>query len=225
MHVRTALLGAAVFAACLGVQSARATILYGLLSDFQDGTAQGWREGSSSFNPPTNQPSGGPLGAGDRYLRNISSGSGAGGKNVTFNTTTWTGDYLSAGINRLQLDVKNFGSASVPLRAGLRRTNSERYITEAAVVIPGDGQWHSIAIDITENKMVPYGGVATYEEVMSDVRDLRIMIAENATWQGTPINTTMGYDNILALPEPTSVAMILAGALMLATGRGRRTVR
>ena len=51
-----------------------AAVTLGQQDTFSDGSTQGWSEGLVSPNPPTNIATGGPAGAGDRYLQNISSG-------------------------------------------------------------------------------------------------------------------------------------------------------
>src|SRR5688572_16024391 len=80
-----------------------AQVVFGQVDDSQDGTTMGWDEGSASINPPTNQPTGGPAGANDRYLQNISSGGGgAGSRMVMLNfTPRWDGDYNAVGVTRL----------------------------------------------------------------------------------------------------------------------------
>lgn len=49
-------------------------IVVGQIDDFQDGSTQGW----GGYAVPTNVPTGGPSGAGDKYLKltsNVSQGS------------------------------------------------------------------------------------------------------------------------------------------------------
>ena len=53
-----------------------AQIFPGFLNDFEDGTTQGWSNGGSSPNPPTNIPDGGPGGAGDAFLEERDLGGG-----------------------------------------------------------------------------------------------------------------------------------------------------
>src|SRR3712207_4557029 len=56
-------------------------VTLGQVDTFQDGSTMNWQEGGNSPNPPTNVASGGPAGAGDRYLENDSSGGfGAGSR-------------------------------------------------------------------------------------------------------------------------------------------------
>ena len=117
----------------------------GQVDDFEDGTVMGWTEGPVSPNPPTNLPSGGPAGAGDNYLRNISSGgAGPGSKLIMFNLTQWTGNYTAAGVTRIDLQMANFGAATLHMRIAIQGgALTTRYASTTAVALPADGVWHS----------------------------------------------------------------------------------
>ncbi len=62
----------------------------GQVDDFEDGTPQGWGKGSGTIGtviPPSNMANGGPNGAGDNYLQNISTGGfGANSRMSMFNS-------------------------------------------------------------------------------------------------------------------------------------------
>src|SRR5688500_16552807 len=93
-----ALAPVAVLACSLLLTSTASAVTFGQLDNFQSGTTAGWDHGSRSDNPPTDIPTGGPAGAGDRFLRNVSQGSGAGSRQVMFNQAQWTGNYSAAGV-------------------------------------------------------------------------------------------------------------------------------
>jgi len=79
----------ALFCPLLASLEAHAGVAFGQLDDFQSGT-QGWQQGFTSLTQPTVISTGGPNGAGDPYLQNVSSGNfGSGGKQVVFNTVQW----------------------------------------------------------------------------------------------------------------------------------------
>jgi hypothetical protein len=68
------------------------------LDTFQGGTLLGWGGGAS----PTNIATGGPAGAGDRYLQVTGSGAGgAGGVPATSNGVQWSGNYSAAGVTAI----------------------------------------------------------------------------------------------------------------------------
>jgi len=93
----------------------------GTLDDFESGGTMGWRKGASSTNPPTNINTGGPQGAGDNYLQTVSTGGvGADSKQVIFNTAQWTGDYVTAGVSEIAMDLRNSGGSTLHMRIALR---------------------------------------------------------------------------------------------------------
>src|SRR5580765_6962808 len=111
----------AVIFCLLAVPLCALAINFGQVDTFQDGTTMGWQEGTPSPNPPTNVPSGGPAGAGDAYVQNISSGGfGSGAKMVMFNDAQWSGSYNAAGVTRLTADMANQGATTLHMRVAIR---------------------------------------------------------------------------------------------------------
>jgi hypothetical protein len=181
-------------------QHARA-IAFGQVDTFQNGTTQGWEEGGVSPNPPTNIATGGPAGAGDRYLQNISSGgSGAGSRMVMFNAAQWTGDYRTKGIDRITAQLANFGSTTLYMRVAIRGgSNSAVYCSGSPFILPPDGRWRSVNFDLTAATMANVGGANTLDEVLSNVIEVRILSAiGGASFTGDPTAATLGIDNITA---------------------------
>ncbi len=184
----------------------------GQVDTFQDGTTMFWEEGTPSPNPPTNVPTGGPAGAGDAYLENISSGGfGAGSRMLMFNDVQWTGNYNAAGVTRLTADMANFGATTLHMRVTIRGgPNVSTYGSTASVDLPPDGVWRPVMFDLTPSGLTVIGGADTLAEVLADVTELRILSAESGpSFQGDPIAATLGMDNLRATaggaPTPTSV--------------------
>src|SRR5688572_15282094 len=65
---------------------------------FQGGTTEGWGGGAA----PTNVASGGPAGAGDRFLQLTSFN-----RLATENTAQWAGNYAAAGVMDVSVDFLN----------------------------------------------------------------------------------------------------------------------
>ncbi len=199
---------AAVFLSLLcvgiGVSTADAQQV-GQTDDFSNETTQGWSDGASSPNPPTLVMSGGPQGVNDAYLETTSSGvTGPGGRQVVFNLSQWTGDYLAAGIEAVSVDVLNTGSSNVSMRLGVAETVSSptatnRFITTSTQPVFNSGGWQTITFDITESAMTNAGGSLTYAQVLASVAEMRIYVSVPLTWQGVNIESTLGLDNITAL--------------------------
>jgi hypothetical protein len=197
--------------------SARATISFGQVDNFEDGTTMSWAEGGVSPNPPTNIATGGPAGLGDNYLQNLSSGgTGAGSRMIMFNNDQWTGDFVSAGVTRLDAMVRATGNA-LAVRVGILGSDGTIYVSQPAVPVPNDGAWHAAAFNLTPAGMVVVQGTGTLATVLSDVSEMRILSANAASWLGDSIVATMGFDNLTAAPEPGALSLLgigVAGSLL-----------
>jgi hypothetical protein len=185
---------------------ATAQISAGQLDDFQQGGAQGWQEGASSPNPPQVISTGGPAGAGDAFLQNLSSGSGsAGGKMTVFNTNSrWRGNYIDAGITALEADLNNLGSTPLTIRFDLVRldpmTNSQQVFTQGFELEPGSG-WQRATFSLEIDDLFTSGDPAA---ILSDVRQLRIVHDPRATPSDPqpPVSGLLAIDNIRAVGAP-----------------------
>jgi len=188
-----------ILCALLAAPAAAPAVECGQSDDFEDGTTQGWEEGAFSPNPPTNVPNGGPGGAGDNYLRNVSSGGhGPGSKMVMYNLTQWIGDYLSAGVTRVEADVANFGATPLAVRVGVEGTLT-RFVSTDGAAIPADGQWYHVVFDLSASGMTLTLGTETLTTVLSNVEQFRILSSADPAWEGDAIVGTMGVDNITAV--------------------------
>ena len=173
----------------------------GQVDDFEDGTVMGWTEGVVSPNPPTNQPNGGPAGAGDNYLLNNSAGGlGAGSRLVMFNVTQWAGNYPAAGVTRIDLQMANFGATTLHMRIAIQGgVLGTRYASATAVALPADGVWYSASFGLTSADLTNVGGLSTLADVLASVSTLRILSASaGPAWQGDAIVASLGVDNIQA---------------------------
>lgn len=87
---------------------------------FQDGTTNGWSvsiQDMSSPTPPVNVPTGGPGGAGDGFLQITAvAGVGPGNRLSAINIRQWTGDFITAGITTVRMDLRNLGPSDLSLR-------------------------------------------------------------------------------------------------------------
>jgi hypothetical protein len=180
----------------------------GHVDDFEDGTTQGWEEGEGTItpnpNPPTNVANGGPTGAGDNFLENVSSGgAGAGSRQLIFNTSAnWTGDFVAAGINSIRVDVQVDASSQGPLqlRIAFEGTNGARFASTNPVEVPDDGDWHTINIPFNASAMTQILAGATFAQAAAGVTEVRLIHRPtSAGWQGASYDGLVGYDNISTL--------------------------
>jgi hypothetical protein len=174
-------------------------ITAGQVDDFEDGTVQNWTEGEPSPNPPTNIPTGGPNGADDNYLQNVSAGgSGSGSAQVMFNFTQWTGDYDAAGVVLIEADVANFGTTDLHMRIAFEGAAGTRYGSATAVDLPAGSGWIHARFEFSDLSLIQ--GSDPLSAVLANVTTLRLLsAAAGPQWEGDRIAATLGADNITAL--------------------------
>lgn len=192
-----------------------AQVVLGQVDDFQDGTLKNWAGGDTRVNVAT----GGPAGSGDRYLRiNSTGGSGGGSRLATFNDTQWAGNYTSAGITSIGVDLINLGSTALEIRLVLfyfGSPNARFTSTNAFTLAVGSG-WRHAQFSMSESAMTRVGGTGIFNTMMGNMG--RIMLRHDVgtpSSGGTAVVGSMGIDNVRAVPEPASIAVLLAGCAVL----------
>jgi hypothetical protein len=190
------------FLSAAPARTADAAIVFGQLDDFENGTTMGWAEGGSTPNEPAAELSGGPQGAGDAYLRNLSEGFGAGSKQAMLNFSQWTGNYNAAGVNRIDAWVANFGPDPLRLRVNIFSPTSQFSSTDGIDLAP-DGIWRRVHFDLTKSTLV--SGSGTVAAALSNVTQLNLISAPNPVPRSflvPPVNATLGVDDLRAMrPE------------------------
>ncbi|MBT3200876.1 MAG: PEP-CTERM sorting domain-containing protein [Phycisphaerales bacterium] len=173
----------------------------GQADDFQDGTTQNWTTGFSNPTPPVNVADGGPQGAGDAFLRVVSSGIGSSGSRpVIFNFTQWTGDYLTAGVDEIRMDLNNSGPNPLVLRLLLDGAGGQFHTDGVALAVASG--WQSATFSVAPGSLISDGGVDS-SATMAGVTQLWIYHDPTAgLFPGPKIAAEYGVDNITAFPEP-----------------------
>lgn len=165
----------------------------------------------------SNVPNGGPLGAGDNYLLVTSTGlGGPGSRLATYNDFQWAGDYLSQNVTGIQVDVANFSDDPIHLRAFLMFGPGGFFTSTDPIIIPADGLWHQIYFGMTASDLTAVDGGWDLNETLADLP--RLMIRHQEGEPGgigapLPFAGAMGLDNITALPEPGTIALLSLGGL------------
>lgn len=192
-------------------------ITLGQIDDFQDGTTQGWGGNSA----PTNVASGGPDGAGDRYLQVSSANFHLGARNLL----QWTGDYLAEGVTELVFDLKNFGTNKVELRVSVFGPGGTFTSTDETVLTGGSG-WVSASFSLSEAELTRTQGTGTLDQTLAGVTTLLLRHDPDPIsppGQANLVTATLGIDNVTALPEPDLPLLVPAVlAALAATPRARR---
>lgn len=203
---------------------------------FEDGTTQGWQVGLLGAwhpAPPTNVPDGGPLGAGDNYLRLTSTGGvGPGSRLAAINIAAqWAGDYLATGVTTISMDLKNFGSTDLFMRLYLENPTvgppTDQAITTARV-LPVGGDWTHVEFAVDTASLVKLAGdVGT---LLANVTALRLFHGPADAFPGPAAVAVLGVDNIRAtsaqtVPEPSALGLSMLGLAAILASRRKRAGR
>jgi hypothetical protein len=178
---------------------------------------EGWTDGHAG-NDVAN-PSGGPAGAADNFLQ-ISSGTfDTQPKLVSFNRAQWTGSFLAAGVSGVLMDLKNFGSSSLPIRIAIREgtggSATPGYVSTTPFTLPADGQWHQgVFFSLAADSLTGVNSPQPLNTDLANVAEFRILAATSPSLIGSTLSGQIGVDNITAVPEPSGVVLVLTGLLV-----------
>jgi len=205
-----------------------AAVVDGQIDTFESATTESWSVGAPHPAPPQNVATGGPDGAGDHFLLLTSLGGfGAGSRLASFNQAQWSGDYLTAGVGALLVDVNNLGNTDLLLRL-MVTDGSGQFATHAAVstdavFVPSGSGWITVAFRIRPSDLTAQVGTAA--DALSDTAQLWIFHNDTASFPPDAVTVTLGIDNIEALPEPSAQAALGTGLALLAWLDRRRVTR
>jgi hypothetical protein len=197
--------------------------------DFEDATTMGWTNGAGGAGIVNVVP-GGPMGAGDHFVKFSSGSFGGATRLIMFNDSQWTGDYGSMNVFQIAMDLKNFNNAaSVPIRLAIREANSTSttpgYCSTVPFIVPNDGQWHHVTFNLDEASLTPINSPQPYSTDIADVDDFRILSSAAPSLIGDAISGQVGVDNMSTvqdiLPEPSTI-LALTGLAALGTCVHRR---
>jgi len=210
-----ALLG--VLAGLSACAPARASITYGQVDTFQSGSTLGWLHGGNSLQPPTVMM-GGPLGPNDAYLQSISTGNGRpDSRQVVYNADQWTGDYTQAGVTTITAQMIDFGPSPLAMRLTIQDAFGTRYSSTNAIALLADSTWHAMTFDVSPAGWSLVSGTSTIQQSLANVTEMRILsAAAKPDYFADTVASTLGIDNIAAVPEPAALAPLVGlGALIV----------
>lgn len=179
-----------------------------------DSEKDAWQGGGT-----TAMSDGGPNGAGDGFLRVISTGGGGGGSRwVTYNgSSLWSGNFQFELADAIRMDVINQGNTNLNLRVAFGDSTGPLnggtwFASQTPIVItPGTG-WTSVLLPISDNDLVRVNGTGDYDDLMSNVLIMRILSSAAPSAYGDVAVLDGGVDNIRAVPEPSGAVLILGAA-------------
>lgn len=208
--------------ATLALTTAAHAVVINQIDTFQDGTTQGWSIGLPP--DPVNVETGGPLGTGDRFLRLTADGSSNGGRLTTFNQAQWRGDYIAAGVDAIEMDLRNFATQTLSIRIAFKQSASPGtpgFSSTVAFSLPADGQWHHAVFPINTMSMTRLGSTTLdLNTLLQNPIEMRILHSTSPSLSGNNIVAQLGIDNIRAIPAP-GASLLPLGAMLVGARRRR----
>jgi hypothetical protein len=178
-------------------------------SDFEDGTLQGW---TPITHPPTGQPFGG-------LLEHVSTGGHPGGFMRAIDTVAAGGPLYVAGPSDFRGDLSAysevrwdeflFQSGGVVQSTSAILLGSDNTVYASDDPIAPTGQWRTRSVLLEPEAWTLVAGSMSFDDVLQDG-----WLAFNMDVStGSQPTLESGIDNIKLIPEPTSLALLLLGAV------------
>lgn len=176
----------------------------------------GWQKGQVNPTYLSTVSSGGPAGAGDAYMQSVADGSASFGRLTVYNQSQWNSNYAANGVTSIRMDLLNSGTVPLQIRLGLRNSVGSGYISTNPFALGVGGGWQSVEFPVTQAALTAVGSPGGYSSFLSGTFALRILHATGTTnLNGNAVVSTLGIDNITAVPEPSAVAVAALGSLAL----------
>lgn len=225
--MKTVRIASAFAAAALVATTAMADISLTSIDTF-DSDNEGWRVGNAGVAPTFNN---GPSFNGEPgFLRHFSDGSGPNGKWIMWSQQSdWTGDYVEAGVTGIELWADGRTGDNTPFWLGFDGPGGWHFTP--AQTIATDSDWERFSFDVSPDSLIyasGSGGTADALDTMSAVSRFEIFAgpgpvsyaANGDLLRAGTSNNVIWFDNIAAVPEPTSA--LLAGLTLVAAAARRR---
>ncbi|NRB59313.1 MAG: T9SS type A sorting domain-containing protein [Winogradskyella sp.] len=185
-------------------------VTVGQVDDFEDGTKQGWFENGSPTETVENAPDDEQAGTTGNYLRDFTTGAGAGAgsRMIIRNTTSWVGDWnstnpTSQNIDNIALKVRALNS-NITVRLSITGPGGKFSTTAGYLVEAGSG-WSDLNINVNSADWTSVsdgldGGNAGTDinATLANVTEMRIISNNNPAWRGQVTSAEMHIDNITA---------------------------
>jgi hypothetical protein len=198
-------------------------ITLGQIDTFESGTTLSWISAGDLVDP------GGPAGNSDHYLVVKSGQSGADTRMQAFNQSQWLGNYLSAGVTGIAMDLNNdtFSAAlQIRLAIGDQANGSNTtpgYASTNAFTLPNDNQWHHAIFLLDAGSLTAINSPKSLATDLANIVNLRVLSSALPSTNGDEVDFGyLGIDNIQAVPEPSSICLIAFAIFGIALGSWRK---
>ena len=174
---------------------------------------------------PMNISTGGPLGLNDNFMQITADGSGANGRLTVFNRSQWLGNYITAGVTEIDLDLKNFSGSPLSIRLAFKSatfSGAPGYLTATPFQLAGNSGWQHAVFLINPATLTAIGSPSPFSSFFAGPAEFRIINETGATdLNGDVVVAQLGIDNIVAVPEPASVTLLLVAGVVAGSLRKR----
>jgi hypothetical protein len=208
----------ALFAWAVSACALHAGVVLGQVDTFESGSTLNWTNGHApTITPFPVVALGGPAGSADQYLKVSSDGSGSDGKLIAYNRSQWLGDYKTAGVTAIAMDLENLGASTLSMRIAFRDTTANGapgYVSTVPFSLPADSTWHHAVFSLASSAMTPINSPPiSFDTLMAGQElEMRILDSASPSLNGDIIVSTVGIDNITAVPEPGALTLLFFAA-------------
>lgn len=201
--------GVVLIVTILFAAPARADLMVGLISDFNDGTTQGWSPPRSNTTNPSDFLEVSPATRLAAFNANVNG-------NIDPAVVAITADLMRPdGQSDLEMRLVLFGPGT-----------TNRWTSTQSQIVPGDGIWRNYEFSIFEADLTQALGTATYTDLTSNLNRIMFRVDTGApSGTGTPNQSgTFGLDNVVAIPipEPNTLTILAIGGLVIIRRHNRK---